>query len=75
MDVFPTIIMIFGGAGDLAWRKLVPSLFYLHRDGRMPVKFAIIAVDRIPLRDAVLHNHFLGGVERFSHNRDVRRAA
>ena len=48
MAISPTIIMIFGGAGDLTWRKLIPSLFDLHRDGRMPKKFAIIAVDRVP---------------------------
>jgi glucose-6-phosphate 1-dehydrogenase len=72
-DLFPTIIVIFGGAGDLTWRKLVPSLFDLHREGRMPRKFAIIAVDRVPFRDADLHNHFLGGVTRFSRNGNVKR--
>ena len=72
MDIFPTIIMIFGGAGDLTWRKLMPSLFDLHREGRMPKKFAIIAVDRVPLRDAALHNHLLDGVKRFSRNRKVK---
>jgi len=72
MDIFPTIIMIFGGAGDLTWRKLMPSLFDLYRDGRMPKKFAIIAVDRVPLRDAALHRHFLDGVKRFSRNGKVK---
>jgi glucose-6-phosphate 1-dehydrogenase len=32
MEISPTIFVIFGGAGDLTWRKLVPSLFDLHRD-------------------------------------------
>jgi glucose-6-phosphate 1-dehydrogenase len=72
MEISPTIIMIFGGAGDLTWRKLIPSLFDLHRDGRMPNKFAIIAVDRVPLRDAALHKHFLDGVKRFSRNSKVK---
>ena len=31
----PTVIVIFGGAGDLTWRKLIPSLYDLQRDGRM----------------------------------------
>ena len=52
--VSPTIIMIFGGAGDLSWRKLVASLFDRHHDGRMPKKFDIIAVDRLPLARAGL---------------------
>src|ERR1035438_660224 len=72
MDIFPTIIMIFGGAGDLTWRKLMPSLFDLYREGRMPSKFAIIAVDRVPFRDAELHKHLLDGVKRFSRNGEVK---
>jgi glucose-6-phosphate 1-dehydrogenase len=42
MKISPTIIVIFGGAGDLTWRKLIPSLFDLHRADRMPKEFAII---------------------------------
>ena len=68
MDLSPTIITIFGGAGDLTWRKLMPSLFDLYREGRMPDKFAIMAVDRVPFRDAELQAHFLSGVKRFSRN-------
>jgi glucose-6-phosphate 1-dehydrogenase len=62
----PVVFVIFGGAGDLAWRKLVPSLFDLHRDGRMPEDFAIIGVDRAAFHDAQLHKHFLDGVNQFS---------
>jgi glucose-6-phosphate 1-dehydrogenase len=74
MEVPSVIFVIFGGAGDLTWRKLVPSLFDLHRDGRMPKKFAIIAVDRAPFRDAELHKHFLDGVKRFSRKQKVKGA-
>ena len=74
MEVPCVIFVIFGGAGDLTWRKLVPSLFDLHRDGRMPKKFAIIAVDRAPFRDAELHKHFLDGVKRFSRKGKVKGA-
>ena len=74
MEVPSVIFVIFGGAGDLTWRKLVPSLFDLHRDGRMPKKFAIIAVDRAHFRDAELHKHFLDGVKRFSRKGKVKGA-
>lgn len=74
MDVFPTIFVIFGGAGDLTWRKLIPSLFDLHRDGRMLAKFAIIAVDRASFRDAEARTRFLEGVKRFSRKGTVNRA-
>jgi len=66
MAISSTVIMIFGGAGDLSWRKLIPSLFDLYQDGRMPRKFAIIAVDRLQFRDRQLRNRFLQGVNRFS---------
>jgi glucose-6-phosphate 1-dehydrogenase len=71
MALDPTIIVLFGGAGDLVWRKLIPSLFDLHREGRMPERFAILAVDRLPFRDEDLHKRFLGGVERFARNKKV----
>ncbi len=32
----PTVFVIFGGTGDLTWRKLVPALFDLSRDRRTP---------------------------------------
>jgi glucose-6-phosphate 1-dehydrogenase len=44
--------VIFGGNGDLTWRKLVPSLFNLHLDKALPEKMAIIAVDRAEIDDA-----------------------
>jgi glucose-6-phosphate 1-dehydrogenase len=62
----PAVFVIFGGAGDLTWRKLVPSLFDLQRDGRMPKNFAIMAVDRAANGDVALRKHFLDGVNRFS---------
>jgi glucose-6-phosphate 1-dehydrogenase len=47
----PTVFIIFGGAGDLTWRKLVPALFDLSLDRSMPADFSIIAVDRAELND------------------------
>ncbi|MGD1002239.1 MAG: glucose-6-phosphate dehydrogenase [Candidatus Brocadiia bacterium] len=72
MDVPPAIVVIFGGTGDLTWRKLVPSLFDLHRDGRMPKQFAIIGVGRSPFRDAKLRERYLAGVKRFSRKGKVK---
>ena len=72
MALDPTIIVLFGGAGDLVWRKLIPSLFDLQLAGRMPRRFAILAVDRLPFRDDDLHARFLGGVKQFARNQEVR---
>jgi glucose-6-phosphate 1-dehydrogenase len=62
----PTIFAIFGGAGDLAWRKLVPALFDLSQDRSLPDRFAIVAVDRVALGDDALRRHLHEGVNAFS---------
>jgi glucose-6-phosphate 1-dehydrogenase len=72
MDTVPTIFVIFGGTGDLTSRKLVPSLFDLQQDGRMPKQFAIMAVGRHPFGDARLRQHFREGVKRFSRKGRVK---
>ncbi len=61
-----TAFAIFGGAGDLSWRKLIPSLYNLHHDGRLPEQFAIIAIDRDTFDLDKLKDHFHEGVNKFS---------
>lgn len=62
----PTIFVIFGGAGDLTWRKLVPALFDLSQDRSMPTDFAIIVVDRIDTNDEKLRHRLQEGVKKFA---------
>ena len=62
----PTIFVIFGGAGDLTWRKLVPALFDLSQDRSMPDNFSIIAVDRVDLSEEKLRRRLHEGVKKFS---------
>src|ERR1017187_2791316 len=57
----PILFVIFGGAGDLAWRKLIPALFDLSEDRSQPAQFAIIAVDRIKLGDEALRRRLHDG--------------
>src|SRR5664279_3359000 len=66
LQLKPTVFAIFGGSGDLTWRKLVPSLFDLFQDSSMPADFSIIALDRIKLNDIELHKRFREGIEKFS---------
>jgi glucose-6-phosphate 1-dehydrogenase len=42
----PLDMVIFGGAGDLAWRKLLPALYMAHQHGRLPEGCRIIGVGR-----------------------------
>jgi glucose-6-phosphate 1-dehydrogenase len=39
-------LVLFGGTGDLAWRKLMPSLFQAYRHGKLPLGGRILAVAR-----------------------------
>jgi len=62
----PILFVIFGGAGDLAWRKLIPALFDLAQDRSQPAQFAIIAVDRIKMSDDAIRRRLHDGVNQFS---------
>src|SRR6187431_2543733 len=42
----PTIIAIFGGTGDLTWRKLIPALYNLYLDNWLNSKFSIVCIGR-----------------------------
>ena len=41
-------MLVFGGTGDLALHKLLPALYYLHRDGRLHADMRILALARRP---------------------------
>ncbi|HEY0884033.1 MAG TPA: glucose-6-phosphate dehydrogenase [Ramlibacter sp.] len=45
-------LVLFGGTGDLAWRKLMPALFQAFRHGSLPEHGRIIGVARDDLSDA-----------------------
>lgn len=47
----PVCIVIFGASGDLTDRKLVPALFQLYRDGRLPPETRVTGVARRPYTD------------------------
>jgi glucose-6-phosphate 1-dehydrogenase len=38
----PCALVIFGAAGDLAWRKLLPAIYNLNADGELPSNFAVV---------------------------------
>lgn len=65
-QVSPTVITIFGGSGDLTWRKLMPALYNLYLDNWMPEKFMILAFGRQSIPDAEYRKHLLDGINRFS---------
>jgi glucose-6-phosphate 1-dehydrogenase len=44
-------LVLFGGTGDLTWRKLMPALFQAWRHGKLPEGGRILAVSRQDLSD------------------------
>jgi len=78
-DPQPCQLVIFGASGDLTRRKLVPALFDLYREGRLPGQFAVLGVSRTPMSDQQFADHLEPGVraslgDRFDepHWRDFR---
>ena len=52
IPVTPFDLVVFGAAGDLSLRKLIPSLFHRWRDGQIPPASRIIGVSRTAMDDA-----------------------
>src|SRR2546422_8302877 len=64
--VEPVSVVIFGGAGDLARRKLLPALYNLHVDGLLPPRIVIGGVGRKPMSDDEYRAFAKAGVAKFS---------
>jgi glucose-6-phosphate 1-dehydrogenase len=50
-ELKPFTMVIFGGAGDLSRRKLMPSIFHLYLDNQLTKGFSILGFDRVDLDD------------------------
>jgi glucose-6-phosphate 1-dehydrogenase len=59
-------LVIFGASGDLAARKLVPSLYRLCRKKRLPVNLKIVGVARSPFSDDAFREKMAGAVKEFA---------
>src|SRR3984957_9543591 len=62
----PCIIVIFGGAGDLSHRKLLPALYNLMVDGDLPKKFAVVGFSMEQIDDDTYRTFARSGIEAFS---------
>jgi glucose-6-phosphate 1-dehydrogenase len=69
----PNILVIFGGDGDLSWRKLLPAVYNLNVDGALPSHFAVVCFglpsteqgkDSDP--DEYIRGRAKDGIQRFS---------
>ncbi len=62
----PNIIVFFGASGDLTKRKLVPALYHLKRERRLPPELTIVGVARRPWSDDYFREQMREGVDQFS---------
>jgi glucose-6-phosphate 1-dehydrogenase len=62
----PTVFVIFGAAGDLSWRKLVPALYSLFVDGWLPEKFRLIGTGHRRMTEEELRGHLKTGVDKYA---------
>src|SRR5437588_1275102 len=62
----PCIMVIFGAAGDLTKRKLVPALYNLRESGLLPENFAIIGVARAEMDDEEFRRRLRDDMHEFA---------
>ena len=63
--VSPCAVVIFGATGDLSKRKLLPSLYRLFYEGRIPQNFAVIGTSRSPMSDDEFRSMMKDSVSKF----------
>jgi glucose-6-phosphate 1-dehydrogenase len=54
----PTTVVIFGASGDLTRRKLLPALYRLSTNQRLPPQFSVFGIARTPMDDAGFRKQF-----------------
>jgi glucose-6-phosphate 1-dehydrogenase len=62
----PLALVIFGGTGDLARRKLMPALWKLRQNGLLPDGFAIVGNSREDIDDDEYRKRMHGALEEFA---------
>ena len=61
----PQILVIFGASGDLTQRKLVPALYQMRQERRLPPEITIVGVARREWSHDFFREHMREGVEEF----------
>ncbi|MBX2863372.1 MAG: glucose-6-phosphate dehydrogenase [Leptolyngbyaceae cyanobacterium MAG.088] len=61
----PQILVIFGASGDLTQRKLVPSLYKMRQERRLPPELTIVGVSRREWSHEYFREHLKQGIEDY----------
>ncbi|MGH3144813.1 MAG: glucose-6-phosphate dehydrogenase, partial [Rubrobacter sp.] len=59
----PGIMIIFGASGDLTSRKLVPALYDLAAQRRLPLEFAVVGISRTEMSHEDFRRKLRGTLE------------
>ncbi len=62
----PCAAVVFGASGDLTRRKLVPALYALAAERRLPGGFSVVGVARSPMSNDQFRARMRSGIEEFS---------
>src|SRR5207237_514384 len=67
----PSTIVIFGGSGDLAQRKLIPALYNLALQRLLPATFSIVGTSRKPLTHEQYREELHTAVAQYSRTKPL----
>jgi glucose-6-phosphate 1-dehydrogenase len=59
------VMVIFGASGDLTERKLIPALYYLARQNRLPKGFSVVGCAKTPYTDDSFREKMRRGVTKY----------
>lgn len=61
----PQVLVIFGASGDLTQRKLVPAIYQMKQDRRLPAEITVVGFARRDWSHDYFRDHLRQGVEEF----------
>src|SRR5436305_4675755 len=67
----PCVMVVFGAAGDLTKRKLVPALFNLAKDKLLPANFAVVGVSVDDLGPDAFREHVTQFLDKEDHTSEA----
>ncbi len=70
-----TSIVIFGASGDLTKRKLMPSLYILFKQNRLPEKISVIGVGRTEYSDSNYRDYIRGELKLYLKDKDYDQSS
>lgn len=65
------VLIIFGASGDLTYRKLIPAVFDLYKQGSLPEHYAVLGVSRTFFSDDSFREKMKKGIKQFATTKDL----